>query len=115
MATDFLFGVSVEVDTRDGRILAVYFRVRKGKSSETKEFDRGNVFADYNARGELLGIEMIARSPIAVLDRVTNGEPVIREFVRRTVPREMIVVRKRQASRHRSGNVRASVTTASGV
>ncbi|HUE17058.1 MAG TPA: DUF2283 domain-containing protein [Planctomycetaceae bacterium] len=89
MASPFSFGMSVEVDNRTGRILAVYFRVRKGKSAETKEFDRGKVFVDYNSRGELLGIEMLAPSTIAVLDRVTSNEPQSRQFVRHSVPREM--------------------------
>jgi uncharacterized protein YuzE len=89
MTASFSFGMSVEVDNRSGRILAVYFRVRKGKSAETKEFDRGKVFVDYNSAGELLGIEMLAPSTVAVLDRVTKNEPESRQFVRRSVPREM--------------------------
>jgi uncharacterized protein YuzE len=89
MASTFSFGMSVEIDNRTDRIPAVYFRVRKGKSAETKEFDRGKVFADYNSRGELLGIEMLAPSTIKVLDRVTSDEPQSREFVRQKVPREM--------------------------
>jgi uncharacterized protein YuzE len=89
MTARFSFGMSVEVDNRNGRILAVYFRVRKGKSAETKEFDRGKVFVDYNSAGELLGIEMLAPSTVAILDRVTKNEPESRQFVRRSVPREM--------------------------
>jgi uncharacterized protein YuzE len=87
----FSFGVSVEVDNRTGRILAAYCRVRKGKSSETREFDRGKVFVDYNSRGEILGVEVLARTTSAVLDRVTSNEPQSREFVRRSVPCELAI------------------------
>lgn len=87
--TQFSFGVSVEVDNRTGRILAVYCRVRKGRHHETRELVANKVFADYNTRGELLGVELLAPISVAVLDRVTCNEPQSRDFIRRSVPREM--------------------------
>lgn len=81
--------MSVEVETSTGRICAVYFRLRKGKSARMQEFDRGNVFVDYNRQGELLGIEMLAPSRISVLDKITMSDPESRRFVQRSVPREM--------------------------
>jgi hypothetical protein len=89
---NFSFGVSVEVDNRNGRILAVYCRVRKGRHRETKEIVANKAFADYNAKGELLGIELLAPVNVAVLDRVTRDEPQSRDFMHRSIPREMALV-----------------------
>lgn len=84
------FGVSIEVDNATGDILAVYFRVRTGKSVRTEEVADGIVFADYNARGELLGVEMLGPCPVSVLEDITSEEPEARRFVSRSAPREMV-------------------------
>ena len=68
MSTDkFDFRVSVETRNQTGEVLAVYFQVRKGKTKLTKEHAGGNVFADYDKRGKLLGIEMLAPCRASVL------------------------------------------------
>ena len=85
----YSFGMAVENDKRTGQIKAVYFRIRQGKAAKTKEFDRGNVFVDYNKRGELLGVEMLAPSRIEVLDKIAIDEPESKKFLRNSVPREM--------------------------
>ena len=85
----YSFGISVEVDNSTGEISAVYFQIRKGKSAQIREFDNGNIFVDYSADGELLGIEMLAPSQIAVLDKITVNEPDTQRFVHRSVPRQM--------------------------
>ena len=40
-------------------LMAVYVTVRDGESARTDELVSGVVFADYNERGELLGIEIL--------------------------------------------------------
>jgi hypothetical protein len=88
---DFFFEVSVSTDNDTGDILAVYLRLRKGKSAEVVELDDGNAFADYDRRGKLLGIELLGPCEVKVLDKITRKEPVVvRKFVRRAVPREMV-------------------------
>ena len=69
------FEVSVELENKTGEVLAVYFQVRKGKSAETREFDNGRAFADYDKSDRLLGIEMLGPTQIAVLDQITVKEP----------------------------------------
>jgi uncharacterized protein YuzE len=85
------FDVTVEVENATGEVLAVYFRVRKGKSALTKEYARGNVFVDYDSAGQLLGIEMLGPCRISILDKITSNEPEARRFVKRAIPRQMAV------------------------
>ncbi|MGH7135903.1 MAG: hypothetical protein ACREHD_09195 [Pirellulales bacterium] len=47
-----------------------------------------DAFANYNRKGELLGIELLGPCRLSVLDRVAKSKPV-RDFVRRVTPREM--------------------------
>ena len=86
----FSFRVSVETQNETGQVIAVYFQVRKGKTKKTKEYADGNVFADYDKHGQLLGIEMLAPCQAAVLDRIAKQAPAKR-FVRDAVPRGMLV------------------------
>ena len=89
------FRVSIETDDATGDVLAVYFQVRRGKSHETREFERGKVFADYNRRGELLGIEMLAPCKVSVVDKLAKHEPDqfrrrTKQFMKRSGPRRMV-------------------------
>ena len=86
----FSFGVDVETVDQTGEILAVYIQIRKGKTKTTKEHADGNLFADYDAGGRLLGIEMLGPSPPAVLEEIVKGQSEKR-FVRRAVPSGMLV------------------------
>ena len=90
----FNFGVSIDIDSATGEIQAVYFRVRDGKVAKTKEYAEGALFADFNSRGRLLGIEMLAPCDISILERIAakSEQPgQAKQFVRRTVPREMVL------------------------
>ena len=91
MRTDkFSYRVSVETEDATGAVIAVYFQVRKGKAKVTKEYADGDVFADYDRQGRLLGIEMLAPCRASVLDRIAKHAPEKR-FVRNAVPRGMLV------------------------
>lgn len=83
------FSVSVSVDHSNGRILAVYFQLRSGKVAQTRELVDGRVTADYDRKGKLLGIEMIAPCSAKVLDKIEIEEDA-KEFLKRAVPREFI-------------------------
>ena len=52
-----------------------------GSRAETREFDNGRVFADYDKSGRLLGIEMLGPTQIAVLDQITMKEPETQKFI----------------------------------
>ena len=89
------FDLSVETDNDTGRVIAVYFQVRKGKAATVREYANGQAFANYNSGGELLGVELLAPCNIRVLDKIANTASVsIRErtkrFLRSSVPREMV-------------------------
>ena len=90
--TKFDFRMTVEVDNETGRTLAAYFRVRKGKSAETKELTEGTAFADYNRKGELLGLEMLAPCKLTLIEQIVKKEPMaVRSFVKNNAPRKMVV------------------------
>jgi len=84
------FKIDIETDDETGDILAVYFQIRKGKSAEVREFCDGKAFADYNNKGELLGIELLAPCRLNLLDRIVGSEPKAKRFIKRTAPREMV-------------------------
>jgi hypothetical protein len=91
----FEFGVGIDVNNSTGEILAVYFQVRKGTASNVVEMANGAAFVNYNKRGQLLGVELLAPCSISVLDRIAQNEPLsrrsyVRKFFRRSVPREMV-------------------------
>ena len=84
------FQVNVETNNRTGEVMAVYFKVREGMSHKVKEYEKGNVFADYDRKGRLLGIEMLAPCQAQVLDRIAEHAPV-RRFVKNSVPNAMLI------------------------
>ena len=87
---NFSFRVHVETHDQTGAVVAVYFQIRKGKVKTTKEYANGNAFADYDRRGQLLGIELLAPCRAAVLDRIA-GQASTKRFLRNTVPSGMLV------------------------
>jgi len=87
---EFSFRVTVETHDETGQVVAVYFQIRKGKPKTTKEYADGNLFADYDHRGDLLGIELLAPCKAAVLDKIAKDAPE-KQFVRDAVPQGMLV------------------------
>ncbi len=86
----FSFRVTVETHDRIGSVVAVYFQIRKGKTKTTREYADGDLFADYDRRGQLLGIELLAPCRATVLDRITK-KAAERRFVRDAIPQGMLV------------------------
>ena len=82
------FRMSVSTNRVTGEILAVYFRFRKGRVSETRAFAGGAAFANYSKNGDLLGIELLGPCKLSVLDKISLDRDSKR-FVERSVPREM--------------------------
>lgn len=72
----FCFQVAVDTDDATGEVLAVYFHIRKGRVHKTVEFADGNVFADYNRKGQLLGIEVLGPCAVSIVDELASKEPV---------------------------------------
>jgi uncharacterized protein YuzE len=92
---DFNFHVNVETDDVTGDVLAVYFQIRKGKVHRTEEFSGGNVFADYDRLGKLLGVEVVGHCRLSVVDRIAAEESTevrnrMKRFMKRSGPRMMV-------------------------
>lgn len=85
------FRILVTTDNKTGRILAVSIRVRKGKASETREFGDGAAFADYDHKGDLIGIEFLEPCAIQVLNKITGSDVRTRKFVKDSIPRAMLL------------------------
>ena len=94
---DYKFAVSVSTDKDTGRTLGVYFQIREGKAARVTELQEGSAFANYDSKGHLLGIEIIAPCKFTVLERITRQEPKkkqadMRKFLRNSSPRAMVAV-----------------------
>ncbi len=86
-----VFRVETSVDDDTGALVAVYLRVRDGEVAETKEVEEGIVYADYDAHGSLLGIELLGPCNMAVLEGVTANEPeAVKRFLRGGAPRGLV-------------------------
>ena len=90
MSKQFLFSVAISTNTATGEFKAAYFQVRQGKSAKVKEFANGNAFADYDARGNLLGIELLAPVNIRVLSQIAPKDAKVRNFVRQNAPQTLL-------------------------
>jgi len=81
----------ISLDKETGQVKAVYFQVRKGKTVETREFDNGNAFADYDSKGQLLGVEVLGPCKFNVLDKISRKEPKpVKSFLRNSIPAQML-------------------------
>jgi hypothetical protein len=90
MEDKYHFGVSVETEDQSGRVVAVYFQIRKGRSVRVKEYADGAAFADFDNQGRLLGIELLAPCEIGLLETIARN-PRAKRFVRESVPAGMLV------------------------
>ena len=88
------FRVAVTTDAQTGDLMAVYFQVRRGKATKVREFEHGNALANYNHKGELLGIELLGPCHVKVVDRIAKKDATVKRFVRSSAPRRMLLASK---------------------
>jgi uncharacterized protein YuzE len=87
------FKLEASFDDKTGDMVAVYLRVRTGDVAETKEVKEGVAYADYDSKGLLLGIELLAPCDIEVLEGIAQREPEpVRRFLRGSAPRGLVPV-----------------------
>lgn len=85
------FKMSVSADENTGKLIAAYLSVRDGETAETVEVEEDRAYADYDADGQLIGIELLAPCNVKVLDRIAKKEPAeVREFLHSSPPRAMV-------------------------
>ena len=94
--TELDFDISVTTDGNSGEVISVYFQIRKGKVHDTREYAEGAAFADYNNRGELIGIELLAPCRVSIVDKLAANESVTvrrktKKYLREAGPRVMVV------------------------
>ncbi len=83
----------ISVTGRDnGAIGAAYIRLKKGRVARTQEIAGDAILADYDARGNLIGIEILAPVHIPQLVRLLDEgrRPSFRRFVRQCFPRGLL-------------------------
>ncbi len=87
-------GFEMSISARDdGTIEALYILVRDEKASRTKEIIEDILLADYNNRGQLIGIEVLAPVKIAKITMLVE-EPrrrPFRRFVKEQAPGELVL------------------------
>ena len=76
------FSVRVQAHPRTGHPMAAYFHIRDGKASEVREIVNDTVFADYDRKGRLLGVELLAPCKKSVLGKLSSDAP---ESIRQAV------------------------------
>jgi hypothetical protein len=85
------FRLEASVDDKTGHLVAVYLRVREGAVAQTREARDGVVFADYDAQGALLGVELLGPCEVEVLEGLAVSEPeAVQQFLKGAVPRELV-------------------------
>jgi hypothetical protein len=67
-------------------------RIREGQVAQTKELTEGVAYADYDADGLLLGIELLGPCQVEVLDKLAESKPEpVKRFLTGGAPRELVV------------------------
>ena len=86
-------GFEVSVSGRDdGTLEAAYVRLKHGKVKRTKEVIEDILMVDYDDKGKLLGIEILAPVPLKMLTKQVDQprRSSFRKFVQHWVPRDLI-------------------------
>ncbi len=94
MASRKQVGFEMSISARDdGTIEAVYILVRDEKAVRTEEIVEDILLADYNSRGRLVGVEILAPvkiKRIASLVEEPRRRP-FRRFIRERAPEELVL------------------------
>lgn len=87
-------GFEISISGRDdGTLEAVYITLRDGKAHKTKEVVQDIVLADYDSRGRLIGIEILAPVKISKLTPLVEQKrrKPFRDFVTKQAPRDLVL------------------------
>lgn len=77
----------------DGTVQAVYIRLRTNKITRTKEIVEDIVMADYDGRGQLVGIEILAPVSLRIIVKLVD-QPRRRpfsKFVKKRAPGDLVL------------------------
>ncbi len=76
----------------DGTLETAYVRFQKGDVASTRELVEDTLIADYDSRGRLIGIEILAPVSLATLARQVGvaRRSSFRKFLKHSAPRQLI-------------------------
>ena len=76
----------------DGTVEAIYILLRDERVFRTEEVRPDILLADYNRRGDLVGIEVLAPVKLSALSRLVEESQrrPFRRFVRERAPEELV-------------------------
>jgi hypothetical protein len=86
-------GYEVSISGRnDGTIEAVYVRLSDHKVARSREVIEGQLVADYDRRGEIVGLEILAPVRIQSLTRLVSqpARRPFKRFVEDSIPRDFV-------------------------
>lgn len=88
--TGFKLSISA---SEDGAVQAIYISLRNTKVARTKEIEEDILLADYDSKGRLVGIEILAPVQLKIITRLVD-EPrrkPFRRFVRDQAPDDLVL------------------------
>ena len=87
-------GFELSISGRDdGTLEAAYIRLSRSKVAKTKEIVEDILLADYNASGDLIGIEILAPVKLSQLTKLVDERKrrQFRRFVQHSAPHELVL------------------------
>ncbi len=77
----------------DGAVQAVYIRLHSNKIARTREIVEDIVMADYDRRGQLVGIEILAPVRLQIISRLVDQprRRPFRRFVKEQAPENLVL------------------------
>lgn len=94
MTTQVPVGFEISISGRDdGTIEVVYITLRDGKAARTREVIEDVLLADYDNRGRLIGIEILAPVRLSKLTPLVEEKrrKPFRNFVRTQAPDDLVL------------------------
>lgn len=94
MTTGSPLGFEISISGRnDGTLEAAYITVRDGKAARTKEIVEDIALADYDSRGRLIGIEILAPVKLSKLTPLVEEKrrKPFRAFLRAQAPEDLVL------------------------
>jgi uncharacterized protein YuzE len=88
-------GFELSVNARnDGTLEAAYIQVSRASVARTREIVEDVLLADYDSRGRLVGIEILAPVKLSYLTKLVDRSrrAPFRRFVATSAPRDLIAV-----------------------
>jgi len=94
MRTQVPIGFEISISGNDdGTLEAAYITLREGKAARTREIVEDIVLADYDSRGRLIGIEILAPVKLSKLTPLVEEKrrKPFRNFIKTQAPEDLVL------------------------